>query len=101
MKTKRTRKTQTKKPPNKLYTKAEHTIYLPEGYNGPAYQLENGRTLFVGRWLIMSQWAVLFMPNGTEPERFSSPDLPVVESKQIATSNLIKYAIKKRLTKIQ
>ena len=59
------------------------------------------RTLFVGRWLIMSQWAVLYMPNGKEPERFSSPDLPVVESKQIAISNLIKYALKKKLPKIQ
>jgi len=73
---------------------------LPGGYNGPAFQLADGRTLYVGRWLIRQHWGTLFIvADGID--RFKAPEMPVVENKRKAIDNLLIYAAKKALYKVQ
>lgn len=98
---KKTSKTKREVPKREIPQREAYPVYLPKGYNGPAFQMEDGRTLFVSRWLTPSQWAALWMERDGQKERFSSPDLPVVEDKMDARRLLFAYALKKNLYRVQ
>lgn len=96
----RTRKTLETKPPTVEET-LKQPVRLPESYHGPAFQLEDGRTLYVGRWITPDQWAVLFLIENGDRDRFKSPELPVVTEKREAIANLLHYGSKNQLSRVQ